>query len=53
MDPLSCRRKRDGIWGKKRKILTINEGKKTRLIKGFEMKRWYVEDYLGLVEVKR
>lgn len=25
-------------------------GKETRLIKGFEMKRWYVEDYLGLVE---
>lgn len=28
-------------------------GKETRLIKGFEMRRWYVEDYLGLVEVKR
>lgn len=27
--------------------------KKTRLIKGFKMKRWYVEKYLGLVEVKR
>lgn len=28
-------------------------GKKTRLIKGFEMKRWYIENYLRLVEVKR
>lgn len=49
MDPLSCRRKRVGIWGKKRKILMMK--KKTRLnlglINGFEMKRWY---YLGLIE---